>query len=184
MSSIWFSPVWIVRTHSDDPSLPKALQQALFSVDPRLPFSSFKTMSTVRGTAMEQQFYHATIFSVLAGLAILLAAIGLYGLIAQSVEQRRREMGIRLALGSTMQGIIRTAVAPGLLLSAAGVACGTLIALLATKLLKSLIWGVAPNDPATFIVVACVLMLIAALASLLPALRLIRIDPAQTLRDE
>ena len=184
MSSIWFSPVWIVRTHSDDPSLPKALQQALSSVDPRLPFSSFKTMSTVRGTAMAAQFYHATIFSVLAGLAILLAAIGLYGLIAQSVEQRRREMGIRLALGATMQGIIRTAIAPGLLLSAAGVVCGTLIALLATKLLKSLIWGVAPNDPATFILVACVLLLIAGLASLLPALRLIRVDPAQTLRDE
>jgi predicted permease len=184
MANTWFSPVWIVRTRNDDPSLPQALQRALSSVDPRLPFSSFKSMSSVRSSAMAQQFYHATIFSVLAGLAILLAAIGLYGLIAQSVEQRKREMGIRLALGASVQTIVRAAVAPGLILSALGVVCGSLLALLATKLLKGVIWGVAPNDPATFVSVALLLLLIAGLSSLIPVLRLTRIDPAQTLREE
>jgi predicted permease len=183
MSNVWFSPVWIVRTRSDDPSLPQALQQALFSVDPRLPFSSFKNISTVRRSAMARQSYRATIFSVLAGLAIMLAAIGLYGLISQSVEQRKRELGIRLALGASVPGIIQTAVAPGLILSAAGVACGSFVALLAARLLKSLIWGVAPNDPLTFVLVAIVLLAIAALASFVPALQLIRLDPARTLRD-
>jgi putative ABC transport system permease protein len=121
---------------------------------------------------------------VLGGLAILLAAIGLYGLIAQSVEQRRREMGIRLALGASVRDIVRSAVAPGLMLSFAGVVTGSVIAVFSTKLLKSLIWGVAPTDPATFAWVAVLLMCVAGLSSVIPALRLTRIDPAQTLREE
>jgi putative ABC transport system permease protein len=184
MANVWFSPVWIVRTHGDDPALPQAMQRALASVDPRLPFSSFKTMSTVRSAALQQQRYQATIFSVLAGLAILLAALGLYGLIAQSVAQRTREMGIRLALGATLQRLIRTAAIPGIVLSLAGIAFGTVLALFATRLLKGLVWGVANTDPATFVAMALLLIAVAGLASIIPALRLSRLDPAQTLRDE
>jgi predicted permease len=189
MANIWFSPVWIVRTatvnnHGDNSSIATAMQRALASVDPRVPFSSFKTMADVRGAALQEQRYQATIFSVLAGLATLLAALGLYGLIAQSVAQRRREMGIRLALGATANGVVRAAALPGITLSLAGIAFGIVLALLATRLLKSQIWGVAPTDPATFVTVALLLIVVAAAASILPALRLARIDPAQTLRDE
>ncbi len=106
------------------PAFPQAMQRALASVDPRLPFSSFKTISQVRGAALQQQRYEAILFSVFAGLAILLAALGVYGLIAQSVAQRTREMGIRLALGATVNGIIRTAALSGVALSVAGVVCG------------------------------------------------------------
>jgi ABC-type antimicrobial peptide transport system permease subunit len=141
-------------------------------------------MADVRGAALQEQRYQATIFSVLAGLATLLAALGLYGLIAQSVAQRRREMGIRLALGATANGVVRAAALPGITLSLAGIAFGIVLALLATRLLKSQIWGVAPTDPATFVTVALLLIVVAAAASILPALRLARIDPAQTLRDE
>ncbi len=184
MANVWFSPVWIVRTRGNDRTLPQAMQRALASVDPRLPFSSFKTMSTVRSAALQQQRYQATIFSVFAGLAILLAALGLYGLIAQSVAQRTREMGIRLALGATLQSLIRTAAIPGIVLSLAGIACGTVLALFASRLLKGLIWGVPNTDPVTFLGMGLLLIAVAGFATIIPALRLARLDPAQTLRDE
>ena len=184
LANVWFSPVWIVRTHADSAALTQAMQQALASVDPRLPFSSFQTMPEARGAALQEQRYQATIFSVLAGLATLLAALGLYGLIAQSVTQRTREMGIRLALGATVRDVIRTAAGPGIALSCAGIVCDIVLASFTTRLLKSLIWGVAPTDPLTFVVVAALLIVVAAVASVIPALRLVRLDPAQTLRSE
>jgi ABC-type antimicrobial peptide transport system permease subunit len=141
-------------------------------------------MAEVRGQSLNEQRYQAVLFSALAGLAILLAALGVYGLIAQSVAQRTREMGIRLALGATVGSVIGTAVAPGILLSLAGITAGLVLALFVTRLLKSLIWGVTATDPMTFLSVAVFLILVAALSSALPALRLTRLDPAQTLRDE
>ncbi len=184
MANIWFSPVWMVRTHGEVRGLPEAMRRALAAVDPRLPFSSFESMSEVRGASVRQQRYQAALFSVLAGLAILLAALGVYGLIAQSVARRTREMGIRLALGATANGVVRTAALPGIVLSIAGIGCGIVLALFATRLLKSLIWGVAATDPVTFAAVAALLIVVAALSSVIPALRLARLDPAQTLRQE
>jgi predicted permease len=184
MANIWFSPVWMVRAHGSNPALAQAMQQALSSVDPRLPFSSFQSMAEVRGNALRGQRYQATIFSVLAGLATLLASLGLYGLIAQSVAQRTREMGIRLALGATMESVIRAVILPGMVLSGAGIVCGILLALFATRLLKSQIWGVASTDPVTYAGVAILLMAITLVAGIIPAVRLVRIHPAQTLRDE
>ena len=184
MANVWLSPVWIVRTHGDIPSLPESMRHALQSVDQRLPFSSFPSMSEIRGTSLKQQRYQAALFSTLASLAVLLAALGVYGLIAQSVAQRTREMGIRLALGATPKQVVRAAAVPGITLSLAGIGCGIVLALFATRLLKRLIWGIAGTDPLTFISVAILLILIAAVSSTLPALRLTRLDPAQTLRDE
>ena len=120
----------------------------------------------------------------MGGLAILLASLGVYGLIAQAVSQRRREMGIRLALGATANGVVRAASLPGITLALAGIVCGVVLALFATRLLKGLIWGVAPNDPTTFLAVAVLLLAVTALASIIPALRLAALDPAQTLRNE
>jgi putative ABC transport system permease protein len=93
-------------------------------------------------------------------------------------------MGIRLALGATASGVVRTAALPGITLSLAGIACGILLAFFATRLLKGLIWGIAPTDPTTFIAVALLLIGVAAISSIGPALRLARLDPARTLRDE
>ena len=184
VANVWFSPSWIVRTHGNVPGLAEAMRRSLQSVDPRLPFSSFQTLSQVRGKSLTEQRYLAALFSTLAGLAILLAALGLYGLVAQSVAQRTREMGIRLALGATTAKVVRTAVTPSIVLALAGIAAGLFVSLFATRLLKSLIWGVTSTDPLTFVTVALVLALVAALASLIPALRLTRLQPAQTLRDE
>lgn len=180
----YVSPSWIVRTHGTVRGLPDAMRRALETVDPRLPFSAFHSMADVRGQSLNEQRYQAAIFSTLAALAILLAALGVYGLIAQSVAQRTREMGIRMALGASVGNIVKTAVAPGISLALAGITVGLILALFTTRLLKSLIWGITTTDPLTFISVALLLIGVAALSSGIPALRLTRLDPAQTLRDE
>jgi predicted permease len=180
----YVSPSWVVRTQGAVPHLEQKMRQAILAVDPRLPFSGFHTIDQLRDEALKTQRYQAVVFSAFAGLAILLCALGVYGLIAQSVVQRTREMGIRLALGASRENIVRAAVLPGLKLSIAGIVCGIILSLFATRLLKSFIWGIAPTDLTTFIAVAVLLTTIAAFASLIPALRLIKLDPAQTLRDE
>jgi ABC-type antimicrobial peptide transport system permease subunit len=114
----------------------------------------------------------------------LLAAIGLYGLISQSVAQRTHELGIRMALGATMGQAIGNAIRPGLLLALAGVAAGYVLSLGAVQYLEHLVWGVQPDDPFTFVTTAALLLAVAAGASLAPALRILRLDPARTLRSE
>lgn len=184
MANTWFSPNWIVRTHGIVPGLQKKMRHALQSVDPRLPFSAFHSMSEVRSASLSEERYWAVLFSALGSLALGLAALGLYGLVAQSVAQRTREMGIRLALGATVQNIVRAAAAPGIVLALAGISAGLVVALFATRLMKSLIWGITTTDPLTFVLVAAILIGVAAFAGILPALRLTRLDPAVTLRDE
>lgn len=182
--NIWFSPSFVVRTRGAVGGLPDAMRRALAAVDPRLPFSSFHTMSQVRGASLSEQRYQAVLFSSLAALALLLASLGVYGLIAQSVAERTREMGIRLALGATTERVVRTAAAPGIMLALAGIACGLVLSLFATRLAKSFIWGVSATDSQTFVIVALLLVAVAAIASIIPALRLTRLDPAETLRQE
>ena len=121
---------------------------------------------------------------MLAGLALLLAAIGLYGLISHSIAQRRHELGIRLALGATAQQTIIGVMRPGLVLALAGVVVGLGLSTVAVRLMKSLVFGVRENDPATFVITAGILLAVTALASLGPALRILKIDPAETLRSE
>jgi predicted permease len=182
--NVWFSPTWIVRTRGNVPGLRKAMSDALTSVDPLLPFSEFKTPLDVRGATLQPQRYRSVLFSTLAGLAVLLAALGLYGLIAESVAQRTREMGIRLALGATVAQAVRTALLPGMTLSIAGIAAGVALSLFTTRYLKSIIWGLSGTDPTTYFSVAVLLILTVAVASTIPAIRLTSLDPAQTLRDE
>ncbi|MBV8570303.1 MAG: ABC transporter permease [Acidobacteriaceae bacterium] len=181
---VWFSPVWMVRTQGYVPGLVRQMGAALAGVDPQIPFASFQGMQHVSGRALQSQRYHAVLFSTFAGLALLLAAVGVYGLVAQSVRQRTREMGIRLALGATSSQLVRTAAMPGFVLSLSGVGAGLILASAVTRVLKSLIWGVKPTDPSTFVGVGLLLFGVATVASFLPAARLTRIDPAQTLRDE
>jgi ABC-type antimicrobial peptide transport system permease subunit len=178
------SPSWVVRTHGDVLNLEQKMRQAILTVDPRLPFSGFHTIDELRSGAVAEQRYHAALFSAFAGLAILLCMLGLYGLIAQSVAQRTREFGIRLALGASTQNIIHAAVLPGIKLSLAGIACGIVLSLFATRVLKSVIWGISTTDATTFITVAALLITVAVLTSLIPALRLVKLDQAETLRDE
>jgi putative ABC transport system permease protein len=157
---------------------------AISATDPLLPIARFRTMDELRGVYTGNQRYLAALFSILAGLAVLLAAIGLYGLISQSIAQRRHELGIRMALGATARQTMAGVMKPGIMLSLAGIAAGSALALIAVRFLKHLVWGVRGTDPATFIATAALLLVVAAMASLAPALRLMRMDPAATLRNE
>ncbi|MBI3404126.1 MAG: ABC transporter permease [Acidobacteria bacterium] len=184
MVHVWFSPSWIVRASGSKENLIPAMQQAIQSVDPQLPFAGFRAMEEIRSESIAEQRFQAVLLGSLAGLALILAAVGIYGLISHSVVERRRELGIRLALGATVSRAIRDAAMPGIILASVGVSLGTVGAYFGVAVLKSLIWGVSPTDPSTFAGVALGLLFVATIASVLPALRVARIDPAETLRAE
>jgi predicted permease len=181
---VWFSPSWIVRTSGPSEGAIAGMQRALEAVDPRLPFAGFHSMQDVRYRALAQERFQAALLGALAGLALLLAAVGIYGLIASSVAERTRELGIRLALGATVAQAMRSVALPGVALALAGVLAGSVLAGFASQLLRHLVWGVQPGDPLTFAAVGIGLLGVAAAASFLPALRVTRLNPAETLRQE
>jgi predicted permease len=180
----WFSPSWVVRTRGANGNLIGEMQNAIQAIDPRLPFSTFKSMEELQNSSVSQQRYEAALFSIFAALALLLAAVGIYGLVANSVMQRTREIGIRMVLGASIREAITSIVIPGFQLAAIGATLGLVLTWFASALLRNLIWGVQPHDARTYIVVTALMFSIAVLASVLPALRLIKLDPAQTLREE
>jgi predicted permease len=180
----WFAPKWVVRTSGSVRNLESRVRAAVAAADPKLPVADFQNIEKLRGRYTESQRYLATLLSVLAGLALLLAAVGLYGLIGHSITERTHEIGVRMALGATTSQAIEAAMKPGLVLGAAGVAAGLGLSLLVVRLLKHLLWGVQPTDTLTFAATAAGLMVVTALASLIPALRILRLDPARTLRSE
>jgi predicted permease len=177
----WFRPVWSVRAASPDAG--RLLQAAIGSVDPSLPAAEVETMAAVRAAALAEQRLMMTLVAVIAGAALLLAAMGLYGLIAHSVSERTREFGIRLALGATAGQTIRDVASSGVTLALIGAAIGGGLSILAVRMVRSLLWGVEPSDPTTYVSVLGFLLIVALVSSLLPALRLLRLDPAKTLRD-
>jgi macrolide transport system ATP-binding/permease protein len=183
MIHTWFSPSWVVRSNLPLNALIAPLQQSVASVDPQLPFAAFHTMDDIRSQSVAFQRLQATLLGVLSALALALSALGIYGLIANSVIERTREFGIRLALGSSISSAIRALAAPGIILAGIGLIIGCALAAATSKLLSSLIWGVTPSDPATFAAVCATLLVVALIASVLPSLRVASINPADTLRE-
>ena len=180
----WFIPSWVVRAAGLRPAIAAAMQTAVASVDPLLPFAGFQTMDEIRDQAFGLQRLESVLLGALAGLALLLSAVGIFGLITQSVVERTREFGIRLALGSSVAQAISAAARPGILLSVAGIAIGFGLARWAGGLFQAMIYRVEATDTATFLIVAVTFLFVATLASLLPSLRIARLDPAKTLREE
>jgi predicted permease len=184
MVHTWFPPKWVIRAAGPAGNLEAQIQTAVASVDPQLPIARFQTIDELQELNIKSQRYDAALFSILAGLALLLAAIGLYGLISQSIAQRTHELGIRLALGATAPQAMANAIKPGILLALAGVVAGYGLSRVAVRFLEHLLFGVRSTDPLTFAATAGILLLVAVLASLVPALRILRLDPARTLRAE
>jgi predicted permease len=180
----WLTPWWVVRSRDSRQTIVAALQRAVAATDPLLPFAEFQSMDEVRAQALAFQRLTATLLGVLAGLALALAAVGIYGLISNSVAERTRELGIRMALGASAGRALRTIMLPGLALSGAGLVLGCVLAIAGVRAMRSLIFGVTPNDPITFAGVAVLLLLVALFASAVPGWRVTRIDPAQSLREE
>jgi len=180
----WFQPSWAVRAPGTVASLLPQLEQAIQAVDAQLPIAKIRTVSQVRDGKLSEQRFMMSLVSGLGAIALILAAIGIHGLIASSVSERTRELGIRLALGATSRQVLQGVIRPGLALALTGVVVGTAGALGAVRLLRSFLWGVRPTDPLTFAVVMASLLLVAFVATVIPALRILRLDPALTLRAE
>jgi predicted permease len=180
----WFQPSWVVRSALPETAVVSELRNAIAGVDPQLPIAAVRTIDDLRGEKLASQRFMMWLVAGLGLIALVLAGVGVHGLIASSVNERTRELGIRLALGATARQAIAAVVVPGLVLTMIGVALGTAGAFAAARLLASFIWGITPSDPATFAGVIVTLMVIALIASLIPALRVLRLDPAQTLRSE
>ncbi len=180
----WFSPKWVVRTDALPSRIEPKIEAAVAAVDAQLAVSHFRTMDEVAGAYLQEQRYATALFSMLATLALALAAIGLYGLISNSIAQRTHELGVRMALGATASQVIAATVRPGILLALAGIGVGAVLARVAVRLLESMLWGVKPGDPLTFVATAAVLLVVAAAASFVPCLRILRLSPARTLRSE
>jgi predicted permease len=181
MSHTWFTPVWSVRARSTADGA-RAIRQAIGGVDPLLPISGQRQMTEVMAAAMAQQRLLMTLVGVLATAAILLAALGLHGLIAHSVNDRRREFGIRLALGAAPAQTVRNVAFGGILLAAAGATAGLALSVPAVRLVQSSLVGVTERDPITYVGVAAFLLVVASIASLIPALRILKLNPVETLR--
>ena len=181
---VWFAPSWVVRTSAPARDAISGMQRAMESVEPLLPFSSFRDLGEVKSKTLGEQRLQATLMATMAALALLLAAIGIYGLIAHSVVERTRELGIRMAMGATTGQAISLVTLPGVALAAVGCALGCLLGWSAVDLMRHLIWGISPTDGATYIGVAGIFLTVAAAASLLPAWRITRLNPAITLRHE
>jgi predicted permease len=182
MVHTWFAPSWFVRVDGPSAGIAADMQRAVQSFDPLLPFAKFRTFDDVRGAAVARQRAQALLLGSLAALALVLAAVGLYGLVANAVEERTRELGIRLALGASSRQAIAVAAAPGLILAAVGVGIGALAARLAATTMRHLVWGISVNDPLTFGLAASAVLAVAVIATLVPAVRIARLNPIKALR--
>ncbi len=182
--NLWFQPSWIVRTGGPISGLTEAMQRALAEVDPDLPFSGFYSMLDLLNQRLQLQQIEVTLLGVLAGLALLLSSIGIYALVSNLVVQRTREIGIRIALGCTLRRAILGVGAAGAIPVGGGVLAGVALSFFALRTLRSEIYGVSAYDRVTLVSVPLLLLAIAGVASLLPALRITKIDPVETLRAE
>jgi ABC-type antimicrobial peptide transport system permease subunit len=174
----------VVRTEGDPAQLTRSLRAALAELDPDVPLADVQTMEEALGAWAAERRLTMTLVGGFALLALALGAVGVYGVMAHLVVQRTREIGIRIALGAVPREILRLVVSQGAWLAGLGIGAGLIGALAATRLLAGLLFGIGPADPATFVATAASLALVAALASLVPALRAIRTDPVDALRAE
>jgi len=175
---------WAVRTAAGPMTMRIAVERELRAVDGQIPISRERTMEKVIADSVTRQNFNMLLLSIFAGVALVLAAIGIYGLMSYSVEQRTQELGIRMALGANRGNMLRLVLTQGLKLTVSGVVLGLALAYGLTRLLASLLFGVKASDPATFGLVAGVLVVVALVAAYVPARRATAIDPAIALRYE
>ncbi len=175
---------YVMRTTADPARMGPAAVRVVRDIDPQLPVSAVRTLEDVFSESIARPRLTAVAMSVFAAAALLLAALGVYGIVAYSVSQRTREFGIRVALGAKPAQIINMVVGQNLRVVGLGLALGLLCAIPATRLLRGLLFQVGPNDPVTFVAIGVTLTLVALAASYLPARRGTRIDPAVTLKSE
>jgi ABC-type antimicrobial peptide transport system permease subunit len=175
---------WVVRTRGEPHGLSEAIQQALREASGGLPVARIKSMDEIVVRSTARSDFNMLLLTVFGGAALLLAAIGVYGLMSYSVAQRTQEIGIRLALGAGAGQVRNMVIAQGMGLALGGVVIGLIAALALSKLIESLLFGVTARDPMVFVAVPVILAAVALIAVWLPAVRATRIDPVDALRSE
>jgi putative ABC transport system permease protein len=178
-----YNSVIYLRTAGDPGTLGDAIRPEVEAVDPSVPVYAVRTMEDVIARSMAERRFALQILGFFAGIALLLAAIGIYGVMAYTFSQRRHEIGIRMALGAEPRDILRMALSEGMTLVAVGLGSGLIGALLLTRFLRSMLYAVSPNDPLTFVALPALLAAVALLACFVPARRATQVDPLVALRD-
>jgi len=181
---VWFQPSWIVRTSGSAQGLTSHMQRALASVDPNLPFSGFYRMSDLLAKTLATQRVEVALLSAMAALALMLSAVGIFALVANIVAQRTREIGIRIALGSTLRQAMFHIGVPGVRAAVLGLVVGLILCVGALRVMSSVLYGIYVYDAPTIIAVVLMLASVTIIATTVPTLRIARIDPAKTLREE
>ena len=176
----------VVRTQGapDLQSAAAQLKQAIWKVDPLIPVTKVRTMTEIMSVSLSERRFNAVLIGIFAGVALTLACVGLYGVVAYLVEQRTREIGVRMALGAQRHHVINLVLRHGLTLAAGGIALGIAGAFAASRVLTSLLHGVEPTDPSTFLSVVLLLLAVTAAATYLPARRAAGLNPNAALRHE
>ena len=175
---------WCVRSEMDPNSLRTAVQREFRAVDEQMPIAKVRTMEQVMADDVSRQDFNMLLLSIFAGIAMVLAAIGIYGLMSYAVEQQTKELGVRMALGASNSDVVRLILKQGMTPAGLGVLIGLGIAYGLTRLLASMLYGVKASDPVSFATVAVVLSVVALFASYVPARRALRLDPLAALREE
>jgi ABC-type lipoprotein release transport system permease subunit len=175
---------FLLRSSADPMSLVPAARKAVAEVDPDRAITKIQTMEQYWGSGMRDKRYLVSVLGVFAFVATLLATIGIYGVMAYSVAQRTREIGIRMALGASPHEILALIGGRAAILISFGMLLGLAGSLGLSRLIASQLWGIQPTDPKTFIGVSLMLIAVALLACFIPARRAIRVDPTEALRTE
>jgi predicted permease len=176
---------YVVRSKSvGAPGFLRELQQAVWSVNPNLPLATVQTLDEIQADSMAQTSFAMVMLAIAASVALLLGVVGIYGVIAYIATQRTREIGIRIALGAQTGDVRRLFLRHGLVLTLGGIALGIGAAILLTRVMSALLFGVGPMDPVTYVAASAGLAAVAALATYLPARRASAIDPVIALRSD
>jgi len=172
----------VVKTDIDPIGMAATVRRAVWDIDKDQPVSNIKTMDEIAAESVARQRFSMLLLAIFAGVALVLAAVGIYGVMSYSVTQRRNEIGIRMALGAQRSDVLKLTVGHSLKLVVAGVAVGLVGAFMLTRLMVSLLFGVGATDPGTFIAISVILVSVALFASYIPARRATKVDPLVALR--
>ncbi len=174
----------IMKASGDPDMLIAAAREQVKQVDPDQPIYNIRTMNEIRAESVAPERLNLTLFSIFAGIALLLAIVGIYGVMSYTVTQRTHEIGIRMAIGAQQRDVFKMVMGQGMMLALIGIAIGLVGAFALTRLMATMLFGVTATDPATFAAIAILLTAVALVACYLPGRRATKVDPVVSLRYE
>jgi len=185
----YFTDPWpfmtiVVRSNSNFAGLSSAIRNEVWSVDKDIPIPDIRTMDQLLSTSVSRPRFNMILLGIFAVIALVLSAVGVYGVMSYSVVQRTQEIGIRMALGADKSDVLKVVVAQGIRLLLVGIGLGLVASIALTRVLSTMLFGVSPTDPATFALISMLLTIVALAACIVPARRAIKVDPIVALRYE